>query len=94
MDWHESSCYFETCEFDLFSKSNSHHYRLSNQEEDTGIDIASSIFERQASGYLHKPLSYTENPLLDMSLFLDPVAFAQPLKISSCLMRLSTQDSY
>jgi CubicO group peptidase (beta-lactamase class C family) len=36
----------------------------------TGVDVTSSILERRASGYLHKPLVGPENSFLDMSWFL------------------------
>jgi CubicO group peptidase (beta-lactamase class C family) len=38
--------------------------------KNTGIDVNSSIIERRASGYLHKPLAGPENTFVDMSLFL------------------------
>jgi hypothetical protein len=38
--------------------------------KNTGVDITSSIFEWQASGYLHKLLATTENSSVDMSQFL------------------------
>ena len=38
--------------------------------KNTGVDITSSIFEWQASGYLHTLLATTEKTFVDMSQFL------------------------
>jgi len=38
--------------------------------KETGVDVTSSILERRASGYVHKPLTGPENIYVDMSLFL------------------------
>jgi CubicO group peptidase (beta-lactamase class C family) len=38
--------------------------------KNTGVDVTSSILERRASGYLHKPLAGPENTFVDMSWFL------------------------
>jgi CubicO group peptidase (beta-lactamase class C family) len=38
--------------------------------KNTGVDVTSSILERRASGYVHKPLVGPENIFLDMSWFL------------------------
>jgi hypothetical protein len=38
--------------------------------KESGVDVTSSILERRASGYVHKPLTGPENIYVDMSLFL------------------------